>query len=46
MADNETDCRENATVKKAPADVVNDLFDSYCLLINKLPARAEQNTAI
>jgi hypothetical protein len=28
MADNEADCRENGAVKKAPGDVVNDLYDS------------------
>jgi hypothetical protein len=32
MADNETDCRENAAVKKAPGDVVIDLFDNLRLL--------------
>jgi hypothetical protein len=31
MADNETDCRENAAVKKAPGDVVTDLFDNQRL---------------
>ncbi|EKF65249.1 hypothetical protein B194_1761 [Serratia plymuthica A30] len=38
-ADNETDCRENAALKKASADVVNDLFDSRDLLIIVLPPK-------
>jgi hypothetical protein len=41
MADNGTDCRENAAVKKAPGDVVTDLFDNQRLLAEFLsPGRA------
>jgi hypothetical protein len=46
MADNGFDCRENAALKKASGDVVNDLFDSHCLLIIVLLLKRAQNAAI
>lgn len=46
MADNEADCRENDAVKKAPGDVVNDLYDSCRLLMHPLSANRTPNAEI
>jgi hypothetical protein len=46
MADNGTDCRENGAVKKAPGDVVNDLYDSCRLLMHPLLANRTPNAEI
>jgi hypothetical protein len=46
MADNGTDCRENGAVKKAPGDVVNDLYDSCRLLMHPLSANRTLNAEI
>jgi hypothetical protein len=42
MADNEADCRENAAVKKAPRNVVNDLFDSNDRLMTSCHLQQER----